>query len=241
MVGLHNITGEFTYLIDDQDVKSQSIPAFFQINAYDLESAIENNTIGKSEEDEEEIADNALWREENLNPKHESDVQNLGKTESELIEQAEATGISGMEDESIKRTSAESTRVFDALPETKETGNEESIHSGQDTELQQDNSIFANADEGISYRVQICATRKIAESTYFEKNKNFRAQVTIENHEGWYKYTTGSFEVYQSARNSREAINQRFEFDGPFVAAYNDGDRISVQEALMISNQQWFK
>ena len=60
----------------------------------------------------------------------------------------------------------------------------------------------------------------------------------IENHEGWVKYTTGEFNEYKTARNKREALFKH-KFPGPFVTAYNNGERITVQEALMTSKQDW--
>ncbi|MEM7163378.1 MAG: hypothetical protein AAF487_13160 [Bacteroidota bacterium] len=243
VVGLHNITGEFTYLIDDQDVKSQSIPAFFQVNSMDLENAIENDAIGSDQE--EVIVENEVWKEETLNPgalnTSSSDEEITEEIADQLIEQAEGTGISGMEDESIKKTSAQGTRILDYSEGIDMTEGNAGKASNQNEELNEEIRMLSDADEGISYRVQICATRKLADRGYFKKNKKFIPDVTIENHQGWYKYTTGNHDIYQSARNSREEINGSYDFDGPFVAAYNDGERISVQEALMISNQQWFK
>ena len=63
-------------------------------------------------------------------------------------------------------------------------------------------------------------------------------------HQGWYKYTLGSFNSYSGARDKRENVNQsiaELSALGPFVAAYNNGSRITVQEALMISGQTWIK
>ena len=55
------------------------------------------------------------------------------------------------------------------------------------------------------------------------------------------KYTTGDFLAYKQARDGREEIKSNYTFPGPFVVAYNNGERITVQEALMISNQKWVK
>ena len=65
-------------------------------------------------------------------------------------------------------------------------------------------------------------------------------QFNIERHEGWIKYTTGRYGAYQEARDQRQAyVSGGHNFPGPFVAAYNNGDRITVQEALMLSQQRW--
>ena len=44
--------------------------------------------------------------------------------------------------------------------------------------------------------------------------------------------------AYKKARNKRESLGS-YKFPGPFVTAYNNGDRITVQEALMITKQDW--
>jgi hypothetical protein len=96
-------------------------------------------------------------------------------------------------------------------------------------------------DKGITYRVQIAAGHNVVDATYFKTRHKFTAPFVIENHESWIKYTTGNFNVYKEARDKRNNVNDNFNFDGPFVTAYNDGERITVQEALMISRQKWYQ
>jgi hypothetical protein len=97
------------------------------------------------------------------------------------------------------------------------------------------------AQTGIFYRVQIAASKNNAKVTYFKNKFKFRSEIYIENHDGWYKYTTGNYEKYVLARNRREEIKAGYQFRGPFVTAYNAGERITVQEALLISKQKWVK
>lgn len=94
---------------------------------------------------------------------------------------------------------------------------------------------------GIVYRVQISAGKRNVEKTYMSRVHNFDGEFFVENHEGWVKYTTGGFNQYKEARDMRNELTASYDFPGPFVAAYNGGERITVQEALMISNQQWLK
>jgi hypothetical protein len=97
-------------------------------------------------------------------------------------------------------------------------------------------------ETGISYKVQILAAHRVVNKTYFQQKHGFSDAFNIENHEGWVKYTTGRYNEYRQARDAREQITRDHNsLPGPFVTAYNDGERITVQEALLISKQQWFK
>lgn len=97
--------------------------------------------------------------------------------------------------------------------------------------------------DGILYKVQICAGHEMVDvDPYFKAAFSFsEGPIVIENHEGWIKYTIGGFGEYKTARNRRNEVTAGYELPGPFVSAYNDGIRITVQEALMISNQNWIQ
>jgi len=96
--------------------------------------------------------------------------------------------------------------------------------------------------KGIFYRVQIAAGKNLVNAAYFKSRHSYTDDFIIENHQGWVKYTMGKFDMYRSARDQRNQINSAgHNFDGPFVTAYNAGDRITVQEALMITKQKWFR
>ena len=97
------------------------------------------------------------------------------------------------------------------------------------------------ADEGITYRVQILAGHNDVSDNWVAKKYDFNGRSDTEIHEGWIKYTTGSFLDYESARNERESINSTHNFPEPFVTAYYLGERISVSEALVISHQDWLQ
>lgn len=107
------------------------------------------------------------------------------------------------------------------------------------------NNNVPDPQVGISYKVQICAGKKSVSNTarHFEKHYGYKeGRIDIENHEGWIKYTVGGWNAYKGARDKREdLVAAGYELPGPFVTAYNDGARITVQEALMLSGQQWVK
>jgi len=98
----------------------------------------------------------------------------------------------------------------------------------------------AAPETGVIYKVQIMAAHREVGGAYFNSRFNYGGDFSIERHEGWIKYVTGRYGQYREARDQRQSfIAAGHNFRGPFVTAYNNGDRITVQEALMISNQKW--
>ncbi|MBC7412207.1 MAG: hypothetical protein H7331_07110, partial [Bacteroidia bacterium] len=102
-----------------------------------------------------------------------------------------------------------------------------------------DNSGGGASSGNVVYKVQICATHKSVPNTYFKDNWSVADAVISEQHEGWYKYTAGKYSQYSQARDKRTELTANAQIPGPFVSAYNGGNRITVQEGLMISRQSW--
>lgn len=90
----------------------------------------------------------------------------------------------------------------------------------------------------VDYKVQILAGHRIINEKQISNQFNYNGEYALETHNGWIKYTVGSNSRYSDARDSRNEL-KIYNFPGPFVTAYNYGERISVQEALILTSQNW--
>ncbi|MCB9360886.1 MAG: hypothetical protein H6587_05675 [Flavobacteriales bacterium] len=116
---------------------------------------------------------------------------------------------------------------------------EETYSSKQDETTTSKITSTPQPETGISYKVQVGAGHQKVSANYFAVKYNLTDKVATESHQGWIKYVVGSYSDYKSARDKRNTV--RSNVKTAFVTAYNQGARITVQEALMISNQKWYK
>ncbi len=189
---------------------------------------------------------------ENNNPK-EIGIVNAGSgaTSSPVLAQNNVKPVSPspskeVKDEKTQKTETRSNPNQD-LASTKPKEVKESAKTPKEGAKSQANaanriSNTPSAEVGVNYKVQILAAHRVVNKTYFKQRHSFGEQFNIENHEGWVKYTTGKFEEYKNARDERERLKSSYNtLPGPFVTAYNNGERITVQEALLITKQQWYQ
>ncbi len=93
----------------------------------------------------------------------------------------------------------------------------------------------------IIYHVQILALHKAKSASVVGALYNINpSSINPVMEEGFRKYLVGSHNEYKEARDARETFIPKGVV-GPFVTAYNKGKRVTVQEALMVSNQKWYR
>lgn len=96
-------------------------------------------------------------------------------------------------------------------------------------------------DGSVSYCVQIGAYQNTGvTASRLTRMYGLSEQVRSEMADGYNKFMIGRHNEYKNARDHRETARGKG-CNGAFVAAYNGPKRITVQEALMISNQKWYK
>lgn len=93
-----------------------------------------------------------------------------------------------------------------------------------------------SAKSGIYYKVQIAATIKspARDNAWFGKYYKLNEPVDLTYHDGWKKYLVGTFDNYQEANRHKKTTRQKVA--DAFVVAYQDGNRISVKDAIAAKN-----
>ncbi len=108
-------------------------------------------------------------------------------------------------------------------------------------ELMATNIPSPQVEGKMNYKVQILALKKVKSTEKVAAAFKLNETVSLEMSEGFTKYTVGNHNEYVSAHDARDRYITKNGIVGPFVTAYNNGKRITVQEALMITNQKWYK
>ncbi|PID91319.1 MAG: hypothetical protein CSA96_09020 [Bacteroidetes bacterium] len=88
------------------------------------------------------------------------------------------------------------------------------------------------AGSGTYFRVQVIANRSAFTAKEYFQKAGVDKEVLVEQNDGLYKYTSGSFSSYREARAYRDRIEMLPLVRGSFVVAYKDGKRIPMADAL---------
>lgn len=124
-------------------------------------------------------------------------------------------------------------------PTTAVAGSEPKTTTGSDP-VSTPGAVVAKKEGNVSYVVQIGAFRNAIQPDVLSKKFNISETIKSEMADGYSKFMVGSYGEYKQARDHRENMKQKG-CNSAFVAAYNGPKRITVQEALMISSQKWYK
>ncbi|MEI6489627.1 MAG: hypothetical protein WCP52_11735 [Bacteroidota bacterium] len=101
-------------------------------------------------------------------------------------------------------------------------------------------STIPSPQGDVNYSVQIAALHNAKAPDVIASYYKITEPVKTEMAEGFTKYTVGAHKVYKQAHDARDIIKTKGVSDA-WVTAYNKGKRITVQEALMITSQKWYK
>ncbi len=101
---------------------------------------------------------------------------------------------------------------------------------------------LSKKEGSINYHVQIGAfTNAKVNADRLKKVFHVTEAIDSEMQGGFSKFMVGAHDEYKGARDHREVMKNNNGIKSAFVVAYNGAKRITVQEALMITNQKWFK
>jgi cell division septation protein DedD len=145
----------------------------------------------------------------------------------------------------VKTTEPQNTQADNTVAKTDNTTTDNKTTtdntSGTDNASKSLSATTIPAPQGnINYRVQIAALHNAVDANKLASRFNINQKIDMEMASGYTKYLVGAHGEYKSARDSRETIKTQGVKDA-FVTAYNAGKRITVQEALMITAQKWYR
>ena len=100
-------------------------------------------------------------------------------------------------------------------------------------------SARPQTSSGVAFAVQLLANHRDLTRDELVDFLGYTKPLHMERLDGWHKYVTDSHDSYAQARSSRNHIWATTQAQDAFVTAQLEGQRITVQEALLLSNQTW--
>ena len=123
----------------------------------------------------------------------------------------------------------------------KEENTNQESEAGKTTQAKMEQNM-AKKEGSVDYHVQIGAfTNAKVDASRLKKVFKVKESISSEMTGGFSKFLVGSHLDYSGARDHREVMKNNNGIKSAFVVAYNGSKRITVQEALMMTNQKWFK
>jgi hypothetical protein len=97
-------------------------------------------------------------------------------------------------------------------------------------------AYMEEAKVDLEYKVQILSSTVEMDRDSIRKEYGIKEKMQVENFNGLYKYTVGSFGTYEQARDFKNKLD--FSRYIPFVIAYNRGSRITIGEAMNLASKK---
>ena len=177
--------------------------------------------------------------------KDEITLQAVQKTEpaKSIVQETEANQLTSKKiiEESKSNLTVEKTSTL--VTETPNLVKKEAIEvktMPAKAEIVKETPQIVNADPNFVVQIGAFKNTKIV-ATVLIKKYRITDKIVDELHDGFSKFMVGNHNLYKEARKHRDIIKSKHGVKDAFIAAYNVGKRITVQEALMVSKQSWFK
>lgn len=177
--------------------------------------------------------------------KDEITLKAVQKTEpaKSIVQETEANQLTSkkiIEDSKTNLTVEKtSTLVTEAPNLVKKEANEVKTIPAKE-EIVKETPQIVNADPNFVVQIGAFKNTKVV-ATVLIKKYRITDKIVDELHDGFSKFMVGNHNLYKEARKHRDIIKSKHGVKDAFIAAYNVGKRITVQEALMVSKQSWFK
>ena len=177
--------------------------------------------------------------------KDEITLQAVQKTEAakSIVQENEANQLTSkkiIEDSKSNLTVEKtSTLVTEAPNLVKKEANEVKTIPAK-AEIVKETPQIVNADPNFVVQIGAFKNTKVV-ATVLIKKYRITDKIVDELHDGFSKFMVGNHNLYKEARKHSDIIKSKHGVKDAFIAAYNVGKRITVQEALMVSKQSWFK
>ena len=177
--------------------------------------------------------------------KDEITLQAVQKTEpaKSIVQENEANQLTSKKiiEESKSNLTVEKTSTL--VTETPNLVKKEAIEvktMPAKAEIVKETPQIVNADPNFVVQIGAFKNTKVV-ATVLIKKYRITDKIVDELHDGFSKFMVGNHNLYKEARKHRDIIKSKHGVKDAFIAAYNVGKRITVQEALMVSKQSWFK